>query len=225
MSPKKGESGQREFTDRKVRGSNPTPTSRLPLSRLRQPGSIPALVPFSSSKAARHRKGVTAEQFFVHEAKKSWKPKFNILLVLFYPIQEELVAENSSTAQDRFRPSWGSSGRRSTRVSVNIMFYLNPNWTDFDKYTHLQINLVFARDSPGTSQTGDSAGFQQLKHEAAWCSTFSCLETSQTRDSSGFQVSLSQNQIYLQISVFLEISPIWIQVEHKVDGNSVTAPS
>ncbi|KAG5443317.1 hypothetical protein CSKR_107291 [Clonorchis sinensis] len=35
------------------------------------------------------------------------------------------VAENSSTAHDRFRPSWGSSGRRSPRVSVNLMFYLN----------------------------------------------------------------------------------------------------
>ncbi|KAG5454383.1 hypothetical protein CSKR_107236 [Clonorchis sinensis] len=37
-----------------------------------------------------------------------------------------------------------------------------------------------------TSQTGDSAGFQQLEHEAAWCSTFSCLKTSQTGDSAGF---------------------------------------
>ncbi|KAG5449571.1 hypothetical protein CSKR_101562 [Clonorchis sinensis] len=32
----------------------------------------------------------------------------------------------------------------------------------------------------------------QLEHEAAWCSTFSCLKSSQTRDSAGFQVSLSQ---------------------------------
>ncbi|KAG5442665.1 hypothetical protein CSKR_111907, partial [Clonorchis sinensis] len=60
------------------------------------------------------------------------------------------VAENSSTAHDRFRPSWGSSARRSPLVSVNLMFYLNPNWTVFEKYTYLQINLVFARDSPGT---------------------------------------------------------------------------
>ncbi|KER22257.1 hypothetical protein T265_09619 [Opisthorchis viverrini] len=37
------------------------------------------------------------------------------------------VAENSSTAHDRFRPSWGSSVRRSPLVSINIMFYLNPN--------------------------------------------------------------------------------------------------
>ncbi|KAG5444010.1 hypothetical protein CSKR_106215 [Clonorchis sinensis] len=44
----------------------------------------------------------------------------------------------------------------------------------------------------------------QLEHEAAWGSTFSCLKSSQTRDSAGFQVSLSQNQIDLQMSVFLE---------------------
>ncbi|KER27783.1 hypothetical protein T265_13738, partial [Opisthorchis viverrini] len=35
------------------------------------------------------------------------------------------VAENFSTAHDRFRPSWGSSDRRSPRVSVNLMIYLN----------------------------------------------------------------------------------------------------
>ncbi|KAG5453744.1 hypothetical protein CSKR_102365 [Clonorchis sinensis] len=30
------------------------------------------------------------------------------------------------------------------------MFYLNPNWTHFDKYTQLQTNLAFARDPPRT---------------------------------------------------------------------------
>ncbi|KER27788.1 hypothetical protein T265_05215 [Opisthorchis viverrini] len=43
--------------------------------------------------------------------------------------------------------SSGSSGRRSSRVSVKLMFNLNPNWTVFEKYTHLQTNLVFTRDS------------------------------------------------------------------------------
>ncbi|KAG5455111.1 hypothetical protein CSKR_107368 [Clonorchis sinensis] len=57
------------------------------------------------------------------------------------------VAENSSTAHDRFRPSWSSSGRRSPRISVNLMFYLNRNWTDCNKHTHLQLNLVFTGDS------------------------------------------------------------------------------
>ncbi|KER33773.1 hypothetical protein T265_12543, partial [Opisthorchis viverrini] len=52
---------EREFTDRKIRGSNPTYVSRLPLSRLGQPGSIPALVLPSDGMAARHRRGATAE--------------------------------------------------------------------------------------------------------------------------------------------------------------------
>ncbi|KAG5441208.1 hypothetical protein CSKR_102420 [Clonorchis sinensis] len=53
-----------EFTDRKVRGSNPTSACRLLLSRLGQTGSIPALVLPSGGMAARHRKGVTAERLF-----------------------------------------------------------------------------------------------------------------------------------------------------------------
>ncbi|KAG5454742.1 hypothetical protein CSKR_104349, partial [Clonorchis sinensis] len=53
------------------------------------------------------------------------------------------VAENSSTAHDRFYPSWGSSDRRSPRVFVNLMFYLNPSWTDFEKYTHFQNQFGF----------------------------------------------------------------------------------
>ncbi|KAG5453038.1 hypothetical protein CSKR_107543 [Clonorchis sinensis] len=52
------------------------------------------------------------------------------------------VAENSPTTHDRFRPSWGSSGRRSPRVSVNLMFYLNPNCTVFEKYTLAKTKLI-----------------------------------------------------------------------------------
>ncbi|KER21717.1 hypothetical protein T265_10022 [Opisthorchis viverrini] len=50
---------EREVTHRKVRGSN-----RL-LSRLEQPGSIPALVLPSGGTAAKHWKKATAEQFSV----------------------------------------------------------------------------------------------------------------------------------------------------------------
>ncbi|KAG5453509.1 hypothetical protein CSKR_112253 [Clonorchis sinensis] len=57
------------------------------------------------------------------------------------------VAETASTAHDRFRPSWDSSRRRSPRVSVRLMFYLNPYWTGCEKYTHLPINLFCAEDS------------------------------------------------------------------------------
>ncbi|KER26552.1 hypothetical protein T265_06196 [Opisthorchis viverrini] len=54
---------EREFTDRKVRGSNPSSASRPPLSRLGQSGSIPALVLPTGGMAARHLRSVTAERF------------------------------------------------------------------------------------------------------------------------------------------------------------------
>ncbi|KER27030.1 LOW QUALITY PROTEIN: hypothetical protein T265_13891 [Opisthorchis viverrini] len=48
------------------------------------------------------------------------------------------VAENSSTSHG---PSWGSSDRCSPRVSFNLMFYLIPNCSKPEKYTHVQTNL------------------------------------------------------------------------------------
>ncbi|KAG5452618.1 Alpha-ketoglutarate-dependent dioxygenase alkB 6 [Clonorchis sinensis] len=53
-----------EFIYRMVCGSNLTSASRLPLSRLEQPGSIPALVLPSGDTAIRHRKGATADKCF-----------------------------------------------------------------------------------------------------------------------------------------------------------------
>ncbi|KER30853.1 hypothetical protein T265_02784 [Opisthorchis viverrini] len=90
---------EHESNYQKVRGSNPTSAILLPLSRLGRPGSIPALVPLSCGMAARHRN---------YESIKETTHK---------------VAENSPTAHDRFHPSWGSSGRHSPRVSVNLMLY------------------------------------------------------------------------------------------------------
>ncbi|KER29364.1 hypothetical protein T265_13392, partial [Opisthorchis viverrini] len=52
---------EHEFTDRKVRGSNPTSASRLPLSRL----GIPALVSPKRGMAVWRRKGATTERFFL----------------------------------------------------------------------------------------------------------------------------------------------------------------
>ncbi|KER26803.1 hypothetical protein T265_06016 [Opisthorchis viverrini] len=59
---------EREFTNRKVHASNLTSASRLSLSRLGKPGSIPALVLPLGSMAARHRKGRTAERLFSTES-------------------------------------------------------------------------------------------------------------------------------------------------------------
>ncbi|KER29696.1 LOW QUALITY PROTEIN: hypothetical protein T265_13309 [Opisthorchis viverrini] len=67
--------------------------------------------------------------------------------VVFIKETTHRVAEISSKVHDWFRPSWSSSGRRSPRVSINLMFCLNPAWTVFEKYTHLQISSVFTRDS------------------------------------------------------------------------------
>ncbi|KAG5448021.1 hypothetical protein CSKR_106608 [Clonorchis sinensis] len=58
----------------------------------------------------------------------------------------------------------------------------------------------------------------QLKHEAAWCSTFSCLETSQTRDSAGFQVSLSQNQIERSVDVVLPLGLIGLDLRNTLSS-------
>ncbi|KER30752.1 hypothetical protein T265_02898 [Opisthorchis viverrini] len=55
--------GFEAWTFRSVRGSNPTSSSRLPLSGLGQPGSTPALVQPSGGMAVRHRKDAIAERF------------------------------------------------------------------------------------------------------------------------------------------------------------------
>ncbi|KAG5445496.1 hypothetical protein CSKR_100984 [Clonorchis sinensis] len=50
-------------------------------------------------------------------------------------------------------------GVKKPRVSVNLMLYLNPSRTDFDRYTvHLHINLFFTGASPESQLM---KGFQQ----------------------------------------------------------------
>ncbi|KAG5452859.1 hypothetical protein CSKR_111356 [Clonorchis sinensis] len=56
-----------KFTHRKVPGSNPTFACRLPLSRLGQPGSIPALVLPSGGTAVVHQKSAIAKRFFASQ--------------------------------------------------------------------------------------------------------------------------------------------------------------
>ncbi|KAG5441520.1 hypothetical protein CSKR_109765 [Clonorchis sinensis] len=96
---------EREFTDWKVRGSNQASASRLPLSRLGQPGSIPALM---------------------------------------QPLAKSPVCDVSR-----------------------------------------QLNVL--HQAASCSSCYD---IRDIAIHAAWCSTFSCLETSQTGDSAGFQETL-----------------------------------
>ncbi|KAG5443492.1 hypothetical protein CSKR_101050 [Clonorchis sinensis] len=63
---------EREFIDRKVRGSNPTSASRLPLSRLRQPGSIPALVLPSGVMAIGGRFGSSTSLWLKSLTTRQW---------------------------------------------------------------------------------------------------------------------------------------------------------
>ncbi|KAG5446404.1 hypothetical protein CSKR_113270 [Clonorchis sinensis] len=105
---------ERDFTDRKVRGPNPTSPSQLPLSRLGQPGSISALVlPSGGMEVLQHfARGV----YFV-----------------FTPY---------SVATTTTLSSWGTSARRKPQFSISLPFTLNPNCKQFMQYTHLQANLV-----------------------------------------------------------------------------------
>ncbi|KAG5451885.1 hypothetical protein CSKR_111260 [Clonorchis sinensis] len=76
----------REEEGEMVRGSKPTSASRHPLSKLGQPGSIPALVLPSGGMVVRHRKGATADLFIYLLKKRESVPRsvFNTDALLPY---------------------------------------------------------------------------------------------------------------------------------------------
>ncbi|KER29264.1 LOW QUALITY PROTEIN: hypothetical protein T265_13414 [Opisthorchis viverrini] len=59
------------------------------------------------------------------------------------------VAESSSISHDRFHPSWGSLGRRCSRVSVNLRFYVKMSvvGTGGDQYSQISPSRLDARDA------------------------------------------------------------------------------
>ncbi|KAG5441991.1 hypothetical protein CSKR_110750 [Clonorchis sinensis] len=69
---------------------------------------------------------------------------------------------------------------------------------DEENYRHIEYNFEFEfrlSIDVNLSRNACRSGAKFYRKQvirAAWCSTFSCLETSQTRDSAGFQVNLSQ---------------------------------
>ncbi|KAG5443454.1 hypothetical protein CSKR_110395 [Clonorchis sinensis] len=98
--------------------------------------------------------------------------------------------------------------------------------------------FCFARDSPGTQM---NLLFMMFLPEPKFRNTLVCkqiwfcerlnwnpdgsLVCDVSRLQQAAQVNLSQNQVYLQMRVFRLFRAIWSQVEHKVDGNSGTAPT
>ncbi|KAG5441364.1 hypothetical protein CSKR_108710, partial [Clonorchis sinensis] len=86
------------------------------------------------------------------------------------------VFENCATANDRFRPFRGSSGRRNPRASVHILFYVHPNWTDFDKFTGLQIILILKETQTEPSKPLVFDFYRQLNVLYWAASCFGCYD-------------------------------------------------
>ncbi|KER28511.1 hypothetical protein T265_13559, partial [Opisthorchis viverrini] len=80
----------------------------------------------------------------------SWLSQDANKYLIIFLVKTMTVTVSSSgefNAVGILRDSEPGKDRRSCRVSVDLTFYLNSNWTVFDKHTNLQINLVFTRDS------------------------------------------------------------------------------
>ncbi|KER23200.1 hypothetical protein T265_14686, partial [Opisthorchis viverrini] len=146
---------ERKFINRKVRGSNPTSVSQLPMSRPGQPGSNPVLVLFSSRVAARQRKGVTAERFPIRRTQMNLSFK-NTLKEVFTWNPDPSSHRNLLLVHRKIKalrqPMTGFAPLGAHQVGadpeflLNLMFYLSTNCM---KYTTLHASLVLMGDLPG----------------------------------------------------------------------------
>ncbi|KAG5442395.1 hypothetical protein CSKR_103632 [Clonorchis sinensis] len=93
-----------EFTDRKIRGSNPISASRLLLSRLKKPGSITALVLALCGVAARHQTGITAERFIDYLAENPSVASQMLQLVLILGKQFRNLRQLTARGGDTRKP-------------------------------------------------------------------------------------------------------------------------
>ncbi|KAG5441011.1 hypothetical protein CSKR_101241 [Clonorchis sinensis] len=96
--------------DRKVRGSNPNSASRLFLSRLGQPGSIPALVLPSGGMAVRHRMGATAKAVTFSRG--------SVALAFIRCSQSGLIIKDNRSAVALFRCLSAMPYEGSTRAGI-----------------------------------------------------------------------------------------------------------
>ncbi|KER24697.1 hypothetical protein T265_07699 [Opisthorchis viverrini] len=184
---------EREFTDRKVRGSNPTSASRLPPSRFGQLGSIRALMLPSGNMAARRRMGVTAEP-------KKHGVKWGVLPVSDNTPQTSTQFCGPANAMRSVRESFASHFPHiiimENRTNVHLEHPSGAKLSN-DREIHSYANKPVVNYEYTCNAISQIS--QRLKNEAAWCRTLSWLETSQTRDSAGFQTNPDFSHLVIRV--------------------------
>ncbi|KER32276.1 hypothetical protein T265_01701 [Opisthorchis viverrini] len=97
---------------------------------------------------------------------------FTDFQIAWNPSQYVDQASLCRTSRYRFRPSWGSSGWHSFRVSVNPAFYLYQNYTLLVNFTRLQTNVspIYCRltihPTPPGHMADGNLGISFLRHFA-----------------------------------------------------------
>ncbi|KER26757.1 hypothetical protein T265_06039 [Opisthorchis viverrini] len=183
----------RKFTDRKVRGSNSTSTSRLPLSRLGQPGSIPALVLPPGCMEGRHRKGVTAEPLLYYLVHNTGQLKSRLVLetkhlgwIKFW------VQRRSQTSQSKLPTICSgyllSSTARTTIELFDIPnFYSNSTSAYSTSCSWVRFTIKIQKPRYTTKTTGvftnqlSSAHTARIEKKSFSCSTLLVLNCHDTR--------------------------------------------
>ncbi|KER22716.1 hypothetical protein T265_09236 [Opisthorchis viverrini] len=141
---------ERDFTDWKVRGSNTTSVSQLSLSRLGQPGSIPALVQHSGGMAAR-------------------KPFFKLLPRTWSDVLE---ANARNEAESCAYSATGENSPGGVRVQSkrenfesDLMFSLHSAYSAVKYWFDQHLHYKYGRYPPGNSV--QVSGYTQL----VWANT------------------------------------------------------
>ncbi|KER23880.1 hypothetical protein T265_08342 [Opisthorchis viverrini] len=159
---------EREFTDR---GSNPASASRLPLSRIGQPGSIPALVLPSGGMAVRHRKGATAERFSIcHLLTRNCVNASNIATdaVLQQFVQDEhqpLGFFSSKLSPTESRRSTFGRKLFTTYSSIGLVKPISQRFTWPNRYAVAPFRCLTAMPPEGSTRAGMLPGCPSLDRE------------------------------------------------------------
>ncbi|KAG5440965.1 hypothetical protein CSKR_109720, partial [Clonorchis sinensis] len=193
------------FADRKVHGSNPTSASRFPPSRLGQPGSISDLTQLrwslpSSWMGTPRRVTSTVRDIVRHgpvaPSMALMHPSYCLQCIAPFPIPRR----NSPLTVVHLRTNLSAPASNAQLPTSPPQIIGGRNC---GSYNHCRTS---------------TRGIHVLLLPSEEISLLSLV-------SNHGPVVCRENQIHLQISVFVAVSPFWVQVEHKVDGNSGTVPT